>query len=47
MALMRAGTSVELHLYPGTFHGSVHDTTAAVSRRMIADKIGSFSRILA
>ena len=47
MALMRAGTSVELHLYPGTFHGSVLDTTAAVSRRMIADKIGSFRRILA
>jgi acetyl esterase len=31
--LMEAGVPVELHSYPGTFHGSSLVTTAAVSRR--------------
>ncbi len=31
--LLQAGVSVELHQYPGTFHGSALVTTAAVSRR--------------
>jgi acetyl esterase len=33
LRLMEAGVSVELHSYPGTFHGSAMVTTAAVSRR--------------
>jgi acetyl esterase/lipase len=33
LRLMEAGVSVELHTYPGTFHGSSFVTTAAVSRR--------------
>lgn len=36
LRLMEAGVSVELHSYPGTFHGSGFVTSAAVSRR--ADK---------
>jgi acetyl esterase len=31
--LLQAGVSVELHQFPGTFHGSMVVTTAAVSRR--------------
>jgi acetyl esterase/lipase len=30
---MEAGVSVELHSYPGTFHGSAAIASAAVSRR--------------
>ncbi|MEH6582641.1 MAG: alpha/beta hydrolase [Halioglobus sp.] len=33
LKLMQAGVSVELHSYPGTFHGSALVTTAEVSRR--------------
>ena len=33
LRMMEAGVSVELHSYPGTFHGSATVTTAAVSRR--------------
>jgi acetyl esterase len=33
LRLMEAGVSVELHTFPGTFHGSAAVTTAAVSRR--------------
>jgi acetyl esterase/lipase len=33
LRLMGAGVSVELHSYPGTFHGSSVATTAAVSQR--------------
>jgi acetyl esterase/lipase len=32
-SLLQAGVSVELHQFPGTFHGSALITTAAVSRR--------------
>ena len=31
--LLQAGVSTELHLFPGTFHGSAMVTTAAVSKR--------------
>jgi acetyl esterase len=31
--LLQAGVSVELHQFPGTFHGSMVVTAAAVSRR--------------
>ena len=33
LAMLRAGVSVELHQFPGTFHGSILVTNAAVSRR--------------
>jgi acetyl esterase len=33
LAMLRAGVSVELHQFPGTFHGSALVTGAAVSRR--------------
>jgi acetyl esterase/lipase len=33
LAMLRAGVSVELHQFPGTFHGSALVMTAAVSRR--------------
>ena len=33
LRMMEAGVSVELHSYPGTFHGSAVMTTATVSRR--------------
>jgi acetyl esterase/lipase len=33
LSLMQAGVPVELHSYPGTFHGSALMPTAAVSRR--------------
>jgi acetyl esterase/lipase len=35
--LLEAGVSVELHNYPGTFHGSALATDAAISRRESAD----------
>jgi acetyl esterase/lipase len=33
LEMLRAGVSVELHQFPGTFHGSALVTRAAVSRR--------------
>ena len=33
LAMLRAGVSVELHQFPGTFHGSALVTRAAVSKR--------------
>jgi acetyl esterase/lipase len=33
LAMLQAGVSVELHQFPGTFHGSALVTRAAVSRR--------------
>jgi acetyl esterase/lipase len=33
LGLLRAGVSVELHQFPGTFHGSTLVTTAAISQR--------------
>jgi acetyl esterase/lipase len=37
LRMMQAGVPVELHSYPGTFHGSALVTTAAVSRRADAE----------
>ena len=37
LKLMQAGVSVELHSYPGTFHGSTMVTEAAVSKREIEE----------
>lgn len=42
--LLQAGVSVELHVYPGTFHGSSAITTATVSRRMQAEAIDALRR---
>jgi acetyl esterase len=33
LALLAAGVSVELHLFPGTFHGSAQLPAAEVSKR--------------
>jgi acetyl esterase/lipase len=47
MALSHAGVPVELHIYPGAFHGSV--TTAsrtALSRRWLADERDALARAL-
>jgi acetyl esterase/lipase len=44
MRMMEAGVSVELHSYPGTFHGSAMVTTAAVSRRAQHELIDALRR---
>ncbi len=44
LRLMEAGVSVELHSYPGTFHGSAAMPTAAVSRRGAAELLGVLRR---
>jgi len=46
LRLLQAGVSVELHQYPGTFHGSAMVTTAAVSRRQAAETIEVMQRAL-
>lgn len=46
MALLRDGVSVELHAFPGTFHGSSAIATAAVSQRAIAESFGVLARVL-
>jgi acetyl esterase/lipase len=44
--LVQAGVPVELHLYPGTFHGSSLVAEAAVSRRMAGDATAAIGRLL-
>jgi acetyl esterase/lipase len=44
LALMGAGVPVELHSYPGTFHGSSAVVTAGVSRRAHQDLLGALRR---
>jgi acetyl esterase len=44
LRLMEAGVSVELHSYPGTFHGSAALPTAAVSRRGAAELLVALRR---
>jgi acetyl esterase/lipase len=39
LAMLQAGVQVELHQYPGTFHGSAMVPTAAVSRRGAAEAL--------
>ena len=36
-SLLEAGVSVELHLFPGTFHGSTIVTDAAISKRQVEE----------
>jgi acetyl esterase/lipase len=44
LRLTQAGVHTELHLYPGTFHGSTQFADADISRRMQADDIGALRR---
>lgn len=44
--LMRAGVPVELHVYPGGFHGFDFDPTAEVSARARRDSMDALSRSL-
>jgi acetyl esterase len=44
--LVQAGVPVELHLYPGTFHGSSRIAGAAVSQRMSRDSLEAIHRLL-
>ncbi|TDD82029.1 alpha/beta hydrolase [Saccharopolyspora karakumensis] len=44
--LLRAGVSVELHLFPGTFHRSAVLTGAAVSQRQTTETRGALRRAL-
>jgi acetyl esterase/lipase len=47
LAMLTAGVSVELHLFPGTFHGSALFQTAAISHREQAEAIAVLHRALA
>lgn len=44
LRMMEAGVSVELHSYPGTFHGSAALPTAAVSRRAHQELLVALAR---
>ena len=45
-AMLAAGVQVELHSYPGTFHGSSLVVAAAVSQRMAAEQLDVLQRAL-
>ena len=47
LRLMQAGVSVELHSYPGTFHGSGLIPTAEVSKRGVRESLDALRRALA
>jgi acetyl esterase/lipase len=47
LAMLAAGVSVELHLFPGTFHGSALIQTAAISKREQAEGIAVLRHALA
>jgi acetyl esterase/lipase len=44
LRLLQAGIPVELHQYPGTFHGSALIPTAAVSRRCAEELVDVLRR---
>jgi acetyl esterase len=46
LRLLQAGVSVELHQFPGTFHGSALVTTAAVSQRAQRESMAVLTRAL-
>ena len=46
LRLLQAGVSVELHQFPGTFHGSSFVSTAAISVRARAEAAGVLRRAL-
>ena len=45
--LLQAGVSVELHCFPGTFHGSAILQSSAVHRREAAERVAVWKRALA
>ena len=47
LRLLQAGVSVELHQWPGTFHGSQAILSAEVSQRQIAELGAALRRALA
>jgi acetyl esterase/lipase len=47
LSMLTAGVSVELHLFPGTFHGSALIQTAAISQREQAEAIVVLRQALA
>lgn len=47
LAMLAAGVSVELHLFPGTFHGSALVPHAAISQREQAEAVAVLGRALA
>jgi len=47
LAMLSAGVSVELHLFPGTFHGSLLIEGAAVSQREQAETVAVLRKALA
>jgi acetyl esterase/lipase len=46
LRMLQAGVQVELHSFPGTFHGSSLLATAEVSRRAAAESMGALGRAL-
>jgi acetyl esterase/lipase len=46
LRLMQAGVSVELHTFPGTWHGSTAITTAAVSQRQMQEMTVVLRKVL-
>jgi acetyl esterase/lipase len=47
LAMLAAGVSVELHLFPGTFHGSMMIQHAVISKREHAEKLAVLRQALA
>jgi acetyl esterase/lipase len=47
LAMLAAGVSVELHLFPGTFHGSMLIQDAAISKREQAEMVAVLRQALA
>ncbi|MFD4975251.1 alpha/beta hydrolase [Streptomyces sp. NPDC058424] len=47
LRLLQAGVSVELHQWPGTFHGSLAVMSADVSQRQLAELGAALGRALA
>ena len=46
LRMLQAGVQVELHSFPGTFHGSMLMMTAEVSQRSVAEALGALGRAL-
>lgn len=45
--LLESGVSVELHNYPGAFHGTTMAQGSAIADRMMSERLGSLKRALA
>ena len=44
--LLEAGVSVELHSYPGAFHGSTMAQGSGIANRMMTERLGALKRAL-